>query len=101
MKRLTLHPEAEEELRTSERFYEEHGGHDLALDFLRRVESGLHRVAADPQRFTHAPKYHRVQKCRLTRFPFSLYYIERTEDVWVIAVAHHRRRPGYWKERVV
>ena len=84
MKRLTLHVEAEEELRASERFYEEYGGHDLALDFLTRVEAALRRVAADPQRFTHVPRYHKVQKCRLTRFPFSLYYIERT-----------KRRVGY------
>jgi len=35
----------------------------------------------------------------LARFPYSLIYSIESERIWVIAVAHHRRRPGYWQGR--
>ncbi len=98
MKRVTLHPEAEEELRTSERFYEERGGHRLALDFARRVQAALQLIAANPERFPRFPQYRQVQRARVTRFPFLIYYIDRERDIWVIAIAHGKRRPGYWED---
>lgn len=33
-------------------------------------------------------------------FPYDLVYEIRSEEVVVMAVAHHRRRPGYWKDRL-
>jgi hypothetical protein len=32
-------------------------------------------------------------------FPFSLVYAEVREALFVIALAHHSRRPGYWRHR--
>jgi len=34
------------------------------------------------------------------RFPFSLIYPRRNDEVEVIAVAHGKRRPGYWRSRM-
>ena len=51
MNRVNLHPEAEEELRQSEAFYKERGGHKLAADFLARVRASLKLIARDPVRF--------------------------------------------------
>ena len=34
------------------------------------------------------------------RFPYAVIYVERDTDLFVIAVAHTSRRPGYWKERL-
>ena len=42
-----------------------------------------------------------VQTFRLTQFPFSRLYINRADCLWVVAVAHGSRKPGYWKKRVV
>lgn len=36
----------------------------------------------------------------LKRFPYDIVVIERTSEVVVIAVAHHSRKPGYWRERI-
>ncbi|MEW6323459.1 MAG: type II toxin-antitoxin system RelE/ParE family toxin [Acidobacteriota bacterium] len=33
------------------------------------------------------------------RFPYNIVYRERPADLYVIAVAHTKRRPGYWKDR--
>jgi plasmid stabilization system protein ParE len=87
VKRITLHPAAEDELRTSERFYQDRSGHEPALDFARRVRTALQIVAGNPERFPPLSKYPEVQKARVTRFPFSIYYIEREYEIWVIARA--------------
>ena len=34
------------------------------------------------------------------RFPFSLVYVVRGDQVEILAVAHSRRRPGYWRLRL-
>jgi toxin ParE1/3/4 len=35
----------------------------------------------------------------LRRFPFLIYFREKDLGVEVVAVAHGRRRPGYWRDR--
>jgi hypothetical protein len=34
------------------------------------------------------------------RYPFSLICIVRGDGIEVVAVAHGRRRPGYWRSRL-
>ena len=41
-----------------------------------------------------------VQKLILHKFPFSVIVYEMEHTVVVVALAHHSRRPGYWKSRV-
>ena len=36
----------------------------------------------------------------MRRFPFTVIYREQQRTLEVIAVAHARRKPDYWKERV-
>jgi plasmid stabilization system protein ParE len=35
----------------------------------------------------------------LRRFPYTIHYEVRGSEVLVLAVAHQRRRPGYWQDR--
>ena len=43
------------------------------------------------------PRYGgRARRYVFPRYPFSLVYILRDDDVEIVAVAHGRRRPGYW-----
>jgi len=35
----------------------------------------------------------------LRRFPFGIIYYSRGEELRVIALAHHRQKPGYWVGR--
>ena len=32
-------------------------------------------------------------------FPFSVIYRVWEDHIYLVAVAHHHRRPGYWRER--
>jgi hypothetical protein len=41
----------------------------------------------------------RTRSWRLARFPYRLVYRVREDDVYVVAIAHMSRRPGYWIHR--
>jgi toxin ParE1/3/4 len=41
-----------------------------------------------------------VRRFVMSRFPFALPYLVIEEQVVVLAVAHLRRRPGYWLRRI-
>ena len=58
------------------------------------------RQAATCQPETWSPYLHGTRCFPLKRFPYGLVYIERGERIIGIAVAHFRRRPGYWRKRL-
>lgn len=36
----------------------------------------------------------------LVRFPYSLMYVVEEHELYIVAVAHQSKRPGYWADRV-
>ena len=42
-----------------------------------------------------------AKRLLLHRFPFWVITIERGDEFVVVALAHHARRPGYWKDRLL
>lgn len=36
----------------------------------------------------------------LARFPYSLMYVVEARELYIVAVAHQSRRPGYWADRL-
>ena len=42
----------------------------------------------------------RVRKFRLRTFSYNVIYVVDPEEIMIVAVAHHRRRPGYWRARL-
>lgn len=79
--------------------YYEQQRRGLGLDLLHEVEAAAEFIrgfpAASPR---HPPSGHR--KIVLRRFPFALFYLEADDAIWINAVAHAKRAPGYWHERV-
>jgi plasmid stabilization system protein ParE len=66
--------------------------------FLEELDRAIQLVASSPSRW---PEYvSRTRRFLLHRFPFAVIYRELPSRIQVLAVAHTRRRPGYWKERV-
>ena len=99
-KPVKLHREARAELQVSVDFYRQRAGEGWAARFKQCVGEGLKAIAADPERYPPAPGFPGVQKLRLKQFPFSLLSICRTDSMWVVAIAHGSRKPGYWKQRI-
>jgi plasmid stabilization system protein ParE len=68
-----------------------------AIRFTDAVDAALSTVAANPERFAAADGMHR--ECPVRRFPFRIVYRVVENRVLVVAIAHAKRRPGYWKAR--
>ena len=97
MKPVTFDSEAEAEFRAAAVYYE---GRQVGLgdDFVAEVEQAVQRIAQTPQAFPlHGSAGYR--KCILRRFPYTLFFLELPDRIWIAAVAHQRRRPGYWSHR--
>ena len=68
-----------------------------AVRFANAVDAALVAIAADPMRFVAVDAIHR--ECRVRKFPFRIVYRLAGNRVLVVAVAHAKRRPGYWRDR--
>ena len=92
---LYLDEAAEEELRAAYLWYFERNP-VVAEAFGREIEYAFARIAEGPQRWAWQTKTTRGYV--LPRFPFTVVYRELAEHVQVLAVAHQKRKPGYWKK---
>ncbi len=97
MKPIVFDRLAEAELRDAVEYYERSRA-GLGCGFREAVEDLLDRIRQFPQAYPLGVDQ-KTRKARLFRFPFSVFYVERDDDIWVAAVAHHKRRPGYWSAR--
>jgi toxin ParE1/3/4 len=96
-KPVRFHPEADQEYLSSLAWYKERSL-DTALDFESEFQRAIATIAEAPGRW---PIY--ISGCRryvLHQFPFSIVYRDLGEKVFVLAVAHGHRKPGYWRKRL-
>lgn len=71
---------------------------EAAARFANAVDAALSAVASDPKRFEAVDDLH--QECPLKRFPFRIVYRVEEGRIVVVAVAHAKRRRGYWKDHL-
>jgi plasmid stabilization system protein ParE len=90
---------AEEEIAEAASFYE-NVSDGLGSEFLNDVQ----RVGEVLRRYPAigTPSRRGLRFVRLSRFPFNIFYhfAEDTDEVVVVAVAHEKRKPDYWRERL-
>jgi plasmid stabilization system protein ParE len=94
---VRFHPAAAQE---AELAYDWYAARDLfaAHGFREELGHAVNAVAGNPRTW---PRYgRRARRYVFPRFPFSLVYRLRGDEVEVIVVAHGRRRPGYWRSRL-
>jgi hypothetical protein len=96
MKPVEFHPEAAEEARAAAAHFEGIRA-GFGADFQADLEAALTRIRDNP--LLYAPESGATRVCPLHQFPYSLFYQDLPDRVWVAAVGHHRRRPGYWARR--
>jgi plasmid stabilization system protein ParE len=95
--RVIFHPEAHEEMIESARFYDGRS-EGLGSDFLDAVEDTTHRISESPK----AGRVERgnTRKRLVPGFPFTVLYEIQPDRIYIAAVMHQHRRPGYWRKRV-
>ena len=94
--KLEFHPEAELELIGAALYYDgEVPGLGERLE--KEVRRATDLLLQHPE--IGAPVDLERRQFVLARFPFNLIYTAADEVVWILAVAHQKRRPGYWRSR--
>lgn len=97
MRRTSFHEDADAEMVEAAQYYEKRA-FGLGASFLDAVEEAVDKVSADPEAYPLVGS--EVRQKLLRRFPYSLLYVADKDQIHIVAVAHHKRRPGYWKSRL-
>lgn len=95
---VEIHPEAIAEAQAANQWYRERSA-SAADAYLSELDSAVEAIAENPKMW---PRYvHGTRRYIFQRFPFHLVYRKIAVKIEIIAVAHGRRKPGYWKNRMV
>jgi hypothetical protein len=94
---IGFHPHANRELAEAGEFYETHA-RGLGARFLDAVEGVLGILKSYPD--LGQPLSATLRSFPVRRFPYSVVYRHLGGRLQVVAIAHHRRRPKYWANRV-
>jgi toxin ParE1/3/4 len=91
-----FHPEAEAEFIEAVAFYER-AEPSLGEEFSLEVRAAMRNVLSYPNAWTVLEGS--VRRCLVNRFPYGILYSVEPDRIFVLAMMHLHRRPGYWKER--
>jgi hypothetical protein len=90
---VRFHPRAAEEADNAHLWYRARNSH-VADAFRSDLDAAIEAISDRARRWLRL--FVRFRRLPMRRFPFSIVYVERADTVDVIALAHHRRRPGFW-----
>ncbi|HXS68144.1 MAG TPA: type II toxin-antitoxin system RelE/ParE family toxin [Candidatus Polarisedimenticolia bacterium] len=95
--KVSLHPEADDEFAGAVQYYSEISP-ELGVRFYREMERLLREIALDPERFR---KFDPPARRHFSRdFPYAIVFLDKPDSIWVLAVMHMKRQPGYWHSRL-
>lgn len=91
-----FHPSVKSEISSSYNWYQKQAI-GLGNDFLNELESSYGAIVELPDTWPKIQKGFR--RFLLSKFPFSIIYKVFENNIYVVAVMHNSRKPGYWVER--
>ncbi len=97
MATLIYDPLALFEIRDAASYYEE-CREGLGRAFLVEIERDTQRLAANPLLYRSIGGGFR--RCLVKRFPYGIIYRIDNDTIFIAAVMHLKREPGYWKKRL-
>lgn len=95
---LRIHSLASLELTEAVRWYESKRA-GLGGELLDEFSASIDRLTLNPEAGNHISADQRTRRVLVTRFPYQVVYRVRPGEIVVVALAHLKRRPGYWKHR--
>jgi toxin ParE1/3/4 len=73
----------------------------LGAGFAAELARSLKLITSHPRAWAQTGSRHaELRKRVMARFPYSIIYRVEVDAVRVVAVSHHRQRPGYWRSRL-
>jgi plasmid stabilization system protein ParE len=98
---IRISAEADAEMAEAARWYEAHRA-GLGVELLDAVDAAVAQVAELPRMGSPVPGVSdpAVRRRPVRRFPYHVVYVELPDRLQILAIAHDRRRPGYWIGRL-
>jgi toxin ParE1/3/4 len=97
LRRLEFHPEALAEFIAAANYFEDRAEH-LGVDFVNFVQRAATRLIAFPASGRRVSR--RLRRAVVPRFLYKIVYRVERDRIFVVAVGHPSRRPGYWRDRL-
>jgi toxin ParE1/3/4 len=97
MKPYRFHPDARAEANAAFEYYAARSP-TAALKLDDELRAAYNSLQKYPRMY--AEYLHGTRRALLGRFPYFVVYRELPGKIEILAVAHAKRRPGYWKKRV-
>ena len=91
------HSDAEAEYLDAVRYYCEIGA-ELGMAFVTEVEAAVNRARRFPE--AHRRISDNLRRVLTHRFSYAIIYEPLEDRIFIWAVAHTSREPGYWKARL-
>lgn len=102
MRTLIVEREAEEELAAAVDWYEDQEP-GLGAALVANVDEAVARLLRDEPIGLNVPGVAAnlpVRRTLLDGFPYAVVFLDYEDRLHVLAFAHHKRRPGYWRHRL-
>ena len=95
---VRFHPDARSELLDAATYYEEQAD-GLGGQFIDEAQRVTEMLAESPGLGAPVVGSDTLRRWSLRRFPYYVIYRVDEAVLFILAVAHERRRPRYWSER--
>jgi toxin ParE1/3/4 len=93
---VVFRPQAEDEVISAQRWYEEHQT-GLGARFADALDDLIGRISSNPSEF---PVVHgQTQRAVMRQFPYGIYFRTHSQTVVILAVMHGHRHPSRWQSR--
>lgn len=96
-----FHPAATEELQAAGEWYDEQSA-GLSFELLGEVDDAIRLIVERPDAWqrTDVVAGQSIRRFVMQRFPYSVVYYVADNVVRIVAMAHAKRMPGYWRDQV-
>ena len=94
--KITFLPAARSEVDDAFVWYEEQAI-GLGYEFLDELDQSLRLIATFPE--LQPLVDNKIRRCLVNRFPYGIFYGMAADAIVVVAIAHLKRKPGYWARR--
>lgn len=102
MSAILFELDAADDLAAAAAWYEERTP-AAGLRLILAVHETVRRITEHPSAYPLVPRVARalgVRRALVRVFPYAVIFRVRGEEIRIIAIAHTKRRPRYWRERV-
>lgn len=90
-------PEAEEEFREAVHYYENEAP-GVGGAFVAEVRRAVRSISENP--YASAAVGTGIRRNILKLFPYNILYAIEPDLIVIVAIAHQKRRPRYWRARI-